>query len=336
MKRSITALFAGAAVFAVTAGPALAATSTTASFTSAAAGRPDVVDLAGGGAPSAPAGSYNFSIESQTITAFCIEAADSLPDPADGVSYTVSIPSATAAGEIAAIAAGHGSIGTALGDANDEAAAAQLAIWTFSDALVLDAAHVPDSALRARAQEIVDGVSAATLPSFTGGDVAVTGTGDGTNATATATVTDQDGNPLADQDVVFTPAVGDPQTVTTGADGTASATFPATDTLNVAVSWTGSVAAGAVLTPADGSQLLVTAQSYTVTRTAETDITTDGTVTTDPTVTDPTVTDPSVPTTDTDGGTLAHTGSGLGWVIALLTSAGIVAAVFAVRRSRTW
>lgn len=250
------------------------------------------------------AGSHRFTIEGQTVTAFCIEVNKALNHGADfTLSNSRSVP-----GQAAYLAINHASLGTALSDVNAEHAATQVAIWRFTDNITIDETTVPWEVVRNRALELVSLAQNHSRPAT---DVNLTLEGtltdDGTAAFA-ATFT-RGGSPIASAALQFTGAVE--TFVETGSDGIAVATVDVApgETADVEVIGKVNIGPGAALVPSDGSQVLVVADPVVVTRTAAASVTApvptttttepEPTTTTEPPASTTTTTQPDEPTTTT-------------------------------------
>lgn len=285
------------------------------------------------------AGSYVFTVNGKEVTAFCADvtkafngSANFTVAPADGSA----VPNVAAAGWVVANAA---SVPTPAADADTEHAAIQVAVWSFTNNITIDDTTVPYEPVRTRAQALVAAAASNSVASGpTSFALAVSGGVQGGVARFTATLTDDAGNPIAGQPLTFTTTSGDAVTgtVETGPDGTATwevaAGLSGAETVDVRVDWTGTLAAGSVLVPDDGSQPLILAESVEVTRTASTSV--DATTPAPPA---PIPTDPAPtadPVTSAPVEELPYTGGSLGLPHLVGGAALLAAAGFAVARMR--
>jgi TQXA domain-containing protein/LPXTG-motif cell wall-anchored protein len=282
--------------------------------------------------------SYNFTVNGTATEAFCIEMNKAFnPTASYGVANPASV-TVPGVGNAAWLAVNHATTGTAAADPADEASATQLAIWTFTDGITVDATTVPAAPIRVRALELAAAAATQTLPLVASDTtVAVTGVISGPNVVWTVT-TSADGTPLAGQSVTLD-VDGTPQSLTTGPSGSVDATTlapAATVTSTATATWAVTTGPGAVLTPNTADQLLVTGTPSTATRSATSQVTTAAPVTTT-TVAPPTTVTPTVPVTQppatSAAAELPHTGDTFG-LDQLLVGAFLLAAstVFFLRR----
>jgi TQXA domain-containing protein/LPXTG-motif cell wall-anchored protein len=285
--------------------------------------------------------SYNFTVNGTATEAFCIEMTKAF-NPAASFSVaapaTVTVPGVTTA---AWLAANHATTGTPAVDPADEASATQLAIWTFTDSITVDATTVPAAAIRVRALELAAAAATQTLP-VVASDTVVSVTGAlGASGVVWTVTTSADGAPLAGQAVTLSvDAV--PQSLVTGPAGTVEATTAAPAdgaTVTATATWAVSTGPGAVLTPNSADQMLVTGTPSTATRSATSSVTAAAVTTTTvaPTTVPTTVAPTTVPVTQPPAASAAtelpYTGDSFG-LDQLLVGGFLLAAstVFFLRR----
>jgi len=203
-----------------------------------------------------------------TVSAFCVQYAKDMATSGTYASTSWSGSGVANLGKAADIAVRHASIGTPLADPKSENAAAQLAIWHYTDSV--DFSTVPNASIVTRASALVAAASTHTeAPASFNLAVAAkeTGTGTASKDTVTATVTTDAGTPVAGAKITFT-AAGHTADAVTDSAGVATDTLAApaqagTMTVDLATQ----MAAGAVLVPA-GKQAMITTDAVAVTRTA--------------------------------------------------------------------
>jgi hypothetical protein len=272
------------------------------------------------------------------VVVYCLDSTLAY-DPSKSSVYTAGLQSATGITNVAKasfVAANSNQIATPLVDTNSEAVAVQLAIWHLTGGL--DYSAVPNAdivaranALVAAAQPLAQGLTGATLTAST--------TQSGTKDTVTATLVDPQGQPLANQTLIFSGPTG-PKTLQTDVSGHASVTFDAVAATE-SVTWNGQLPAGTVLVPPGQTQRIVTSQATPITRSATVDTadvttttttTTPPTSTTQPSATTPTTAPPTTPQSTTPTSSqLPYTGT---WVhpYYLIIAALVALAAVLVRR----
>lgn len=211
------------------------------------------------------AGTIRLQVEGdETIEVYCVQYGVDMATT--GKYVAVAKPSIKNLGKVADIAARHTQIGTKLSDPRAENVAAQLAIWTLTDAK--DISKVPNAAIVKRAEQIAKG--AKEVPGGPSGavltaDVKVTGTGDDAKDVVTAKVTTPDGVPMADQNVTLT--LGEAKVSgKTGAAGTVVLTLDAPEKASAAqLTLTTKVAAGTVFDPGS-KQAVISTEAAAITR----------------------------------------------------------------------
>lgn len=239
---------------------AVAAPDDVETFTSvgAAAGVDDLVD-------GQDAARVNFQHAGGVVSGYCIDFG---VDYNAGATFTSAPRSAVDRpnlGTAAWIATNAPSTGGPLGDADWEAAAVQLAIWSYTDGLDIASQNVmPD--VKVRAQELADAASGAALnegPSAY--SLTVAADRDGDEVTVTADLADA-GTPVSGAPITLNVA-GTALDVSTNDTGTATATVDVdVDAGTATATFTGTLPAGTVLVASDGSQPFVTTTPATVTR----------------------------------------------------------------------
>lgn len=205
-------------------------------------------------------------IEGNEVIVFCIE--ENVPyDRTASTAYTASGWSASGVsglGSASDIAVRSASIGTPLADANLEAVAVQLAVWTYTSGI--DHTTVPNAAVVDRVNELraAAGTRGEQANSFV---LTADAARDGDNAVVTVAVRDAAGAPHAGENVTVTVAGAAPSVATTAPDGTAAVTVPvAAEGSTITVAWSGTLPAGTVLVPAGATQKVVTAAPVPLTR----------------------------------------------------------------------
>lgn len=309
LKRTLPFLAALGLVVAplLTAAPAGAAATVTA--VGVGAGWPATFDPTGTSTPTEEAGNYRFSVNGTELSVYCTDY--TLPlNPA--AAFSVTVNGAAWAGRAANIAAYHASLGTPAVDANDEAAAVQVAIWALTNSITIDALHVPNANVLTRALELAAITATVVVPTALDPVLTVTAVRNGDHVLVSATLSGTD-----------TPA-GEPVTITSGSttvmvttDAAGLATADLTGvTGSVGAAWNGTVGPGVILTPDDGSQPVITAEAYAVSAYATVEI------------------PAAVTATTAAPGQLPYTGSGTSpWLY--LTGAALlgIAVTFVARRS---
>jgi hypothetical protein len=226
------------------------------------------------------AGSHLFSIEGGTvIAAFCVEQAKALNPSASFSVASLDSAGITNAGGAAWLAINHASVGTPLGDTASENSAVQVAIWVLTDGITVDATTVPSPAIRDRAVELAAAVGSNTIaPTTNSFALAIAGELDGGEAVFTVALTGNSGSPLGSEPVTVM-VDGESYQVTTNSSGTAQVRVPAAPaggSVSAEALWMGTLPAGQLIVPDDGSQILVTAAPAAVARTATTQVGTTG------------------------------------------------------------
>lgn len=291
------------------------------------------------------AGSIMMSVNGQTVKAFCVQMNVEF-NP--GATFTVVPQSEAGVSGLAAaawIARNHGSTGTPLADPASEDAAAQVAIWSFTDGATVDDTTVLSPSIRARALELI-----AAAGSLSNGAVdytiEVTGSVVDGVVVASASVATSGGAPVEGAEVSFNFAGGSSQVGTTDSSGVATVEGPEVASLEgvsveVSASATLGVSAGAALVPNDSSQILILAQGFNTTVSDSDDIALSTTTETTSTTQAPSTTEaPVVATTaptQVINEELPRTG-GESSTVLLVAGAGLVLAALAglaYRRSRT-
>lgn len=222
------------------------------------------------------AGSFNFNIGGSAVVAYCIQ----MTEPFSGASTTYStaplgtlgVPGDTVAAWIAINA---GTVGIPLADVASEKAAIQVAMWVYTDNITIDEVTVESPSIRARASEIAAAAAGKSVASEAASFNLLLNASlndDASEAVFTASTFTDEGVPLPGVDVTFTfPNSVYNVTLASGVDGIVRTFVPVTVAGGVfagEVSANFKVAAGTLLLPADGSQILVTASSAMVVRTA--------------------------------------------------------------------
>lgn len=255
LRRLLLLLTTAGLAVAALASPAAAAT--TVGYAGPGAGWDAIYDPTGASTPTAQAANYRFTVNGTELRTYCADRALALHS---GASFTATPATAAWAPRAAHLAAHHAEIGTPAPDANDEAAATQIAIWTLTNGDTISAGTVPDAGIRARATELAASTATMPVPTAITPTLTVTVSPEGT---ATATVAGLD--ELAGLTVHFTAPAGTLD-ATTDAGGVATAALGATSG-TVEASVTATVGAGVLLVPGDGSQPQLTAEPFTVTAT---------------------------------------------------------------------
>lgn len=293
------------------------------------------------------AGSLTFTIDGTTVEAYCVEMAKDVSRTAP---YTAIAPDSTAIPnlEIAAwLAANHTTVPTAAADVSDEHAATQLAVWHYTDGIVIDATTVTDATVRARALALVAASASQSLPLVAADTVvSISGAADGNEIVWTATAT-SDGAATAGAALTVTSGATTTN-VTTGADGSVTVRTPraASGPTAATVTWEVATGAGALLAPSDGGQTVVTGTPSTATRTASANVEAQapappvtaapGPPVSEVTPTPPAAAPPAAAPSPTPSGTLPRTGGALGLDQALVAAALLAlggAALFRRRRN---
>jgi hypothetical protein len=204
------------------------------------------------------AGTVDLTFNAQTLPVFCVDYAKNLATSGDFTAQTWSAASIPNIAKAADIAVKHNGLPGRLADQKAENAAAQLAIWHYTNNL--DYSKVPNAQIVARANALVKlATPLAEQPSSY--HLAVTesaaGTGTASTDTLTATVTTAQGTAISGIPVVLA-ANGKTATVTTSSTGAASLTVPApakagTGTAN----FTTNLAGGTIFVPTGGKQPMV-------------------------------------------------------------------------------
>jgi hypothetical protein len=232
-------------------------------FSKLGPGYGDVVVV--GGTPR-DAGSILFTIDGEEVTTYCVEVDKPFNESAVFTAAPAATSGITDIGKAGWVAKNAPTTGTPLGNADAEQSAIQIAVWHFTDGVVVDAASVGDPVTRDRALELIAAVGSNSLASTPANySLTLTPGIDGSVATFTATLTSDGGAPVPSTNVRFSSGdiVSD---VTTDANGVAVGTFPAPAAgASVEASATASttLAAGTVLVPEDGSQRVVLAEDVT-------------------------------------------------------------------------
>lgn len=258
MARMLIAIVAVAAVVLGLGGTAFAA-GPNASFDEYGPGYSDVIS-------GEDAGSYFFTVGGERIEAYCVEMHKTFNTNGSFEVRTQSGAGVSGIGAAAWLAANHTSVGSPLADSASEKAAVQVAIWAYTDGATIDESTVASPSIRDRANELVAAASGKSSGgSATTYQMNVTSTVGDENATVVATVASAGGSGVEGVDVSFETADG-VVVVATGADGSAAVDVSApeagaTETISVRAPMT--VAAGAALVPGDGTQVMVTADSFT-------------------------------------------------------------------------
>jgi LPXTG-motif cell wall-anchored protein len=242
-----------------------AAAATTVTYAGAGSGWNDIFDPTGSGTPSIQAANYRFTLAGTEVRTYCADRALALNS---GASFTVAPATAGWAARATHLAAHHAEIGTPVADANDEAAATQIAIWTLTNGDAITAGTVPDAGIRARATELAAATTTQAVPGAVDPSLELSIGGTAGSATATATLAGLDD--LAGHSVSFQTSAGTLTATTDGAGVASVALGAAAGTVTASVSAT--IGAGVLLVPADGSQPQITADPFTATATATAEI----------------------------------------------------------------
>jgi hypothetical protein len=216
------------------------------------------------------AGTVKLQVENGDIVeAFCIQYAKAIAQSGTYTAKTYAASGVKNVAKAADIAVRHNAVAGKLADQKAENAAAQLAIWSFTDGQ--DFSKVPNAAIVARAKALVaaakentEGSSSYVLTS----SASVSGEGDDAKAAVVAQVKTSAGAPVAGQVVRL--AVGS-QTLsaTTDATGKATVALDAPDAAAKAqLTMETKLAAGSVVAPVD-QQLMVTTSDAKVVRKGE-------------------------------------------------------------------
>jgi LPXTG-motif cell wall-anchored protein len=245
------------------------------------------------------AGNYRFVVEGSPVIAYCVDFNRSLNQAG---SYSV-VPAASAGvsniGAAAFIAANHMTLGTPLTDANFEAAATQVAIWTKTNGVVIDASTTPDVEVRTRAAEILAAAGSSSLPSGPADfSLTLSATADADSVSFVAVLTGSD-VPQSGRNVSFTSGSGT-VVVVTDAAGRASVDVPSAPGVSTSMTATfaGTIPAGAVVRTADSvDQPLVLSAPVNVSRSASASGQVVAAATTSTAPAAPTSTVPAAPTT---------------------------------------
>lgn len=216
------------------------------------------------------AGSYNFTVEGVVVEAFCGDLDRAFDSNAAYGTTPSSLSGIPGAGTAGWVAANHMSVGTPYPDDGVEAAAVQVAIWTFTNGIEINETTVPDVDVRVRALELEAAGQGKTLSSDPANYVlSVTADADNDSATFTAVLTADD-NPAVDHDVTFD-VDGVTTVVETTADGIAVLDIPAAalSEVSVIVTYSGVIAAGTAIMSTDATdQPLIMSASVPFTRSA--------------------------------------------------------------------